>query len=408
MYQTRILKNTTQTKITLDDLGAFEINVSSQEDISDVFTLEQLYLSSNLSTKINNGDIVVNNGQRDLSVEDGILYCTPSSDKPRENPLPYIYLAQANTLQSLFELHTESMELEESLEKCYVDFFDSKRKVSSDSNILYDGQGIYLYGNSVTDSTVESFDSITNWNEDTYYNDEIASISLDETDKQEGTGSCKITFSDAGKFNCYGIKRTFSSAQNWSTYENIGIYSKISESSYKYSFCLVLKDSSGNSFFTNLSRFNSSWHETIFDILGCSFRNDIKEITVLVIPNGSDNLVINFDQIRVSKINTYQSSGYIISNNINTYADIDKIYCSIYGESSSDTDIQVDISLDGGNIWHTINNSEYENWIDISEWPEYENFSNLKNIKIKIILSTSDTIYTPQVDDFFIQWKVKV
>ena len=408
MSQIRILKNVTESKITLDDLGAFEINGSSQEDISDVFTLEQLYLSLNLSTKINNGDIVINNGQRDLSAEEGILYCTPSSDKPRENPLPYIYLAQANTLQSLFELHTESMELEESLEKCYVDFLDSKRKISSDSNILYDGQGIYLYGNSITDSTIESFNDVSDWDECDECNSNIASFSLDENDKQEGTGSCKIIFTGAEKFNCYGIVKTYTLPQNWSLYENIGIYSKISAASNKYTFCLVLESTLGNLFYTNLSKFHTSWCETIFDITGCSFKADIKKVKIIIVPNGDQNLNINFDLCRISKINSYQSSGYIVSQNISTSANVKSIYIDLYGDVPANSSITTQVSLDGGTNWHTIISSEYGSWVNISDWNEYEDFENLKNIKVKISLATSDITSTPQVDDFLIQWKVEI
>jgi len=408
MSLTRKLKNTTESQKTYSDLGDFKIAALATEDITNIFITEQLFQSTELFTDIDNGDIVVNNGQRDLPINEGKAYCTPSTDKPRENPLPYIYLAQANTLNSLFELHTEAMELEDALEKCYVDFFDSNRKVSDESNILFDGQGIYLYGNSITDSMIEDFDDIIDWSEDTDYNNEIASISLDTSEKHEGTGSLKMTFLEVGKFNTYGIKKIFTTAQDWSAYECLNIYNKISSANDKYCFCMNLKDSSGNNFITNIAKFNTDWSEIIFDLLGCSFRNDIKEVDIYVMPNCATDLNINFDQLKVSKINSYQTSGHITSQNIETTADIEDIYFNIYGNTPQNTDIESKISLDGGNHWHDITDAEYDCWIDVTAWSEYSSFDNLKNIKVKILLNSTDGINTSLVDDFLIQWKVKI
>ena len=113
MIQTRILKNTTESDKVISDLGDLTIPALSSLDITYDFTVFKLRESEELFTLIESGDIVINNGQRDLSIDEAKQYCTPSTDKPRENPLPYIYLAQANTLQSLFELTSDLAEVVE-------------------------------------------------------------------------------------------------------------------------------------------------------------------------------------------------------------------------------------------------------------------------------------------------------
>ena len=84
-----------------------------------------------------------------------------------------------------------------------------------------------------------------------------------------------------------------------------------------------------------------------------------------------------------------------------------KIYFNVYADTPKNTGIVSYISLDGGSYWHELTDAEYEEWIDVSDWDEYESFNSLNNIKIKISLSSNGDD-TPLVDDYLIQWKVQV
>jgi len=69
------VKNTTESEITLDDLGGIVIPADgTYVDLSESFTAIDLALSDDLLEHIASGSLVVNTGEVDLSIADGIRY----------------------------------------------------------------------------------------------------------------------------------------------------------------------------------------------------------------------------------------------------------------------------------------------------------------------------------------------
>ena len=69
----KILKNTTGSDIVIEDLGQYSIPASGQKTIDPIDYL-RFARSDDLITEIDSGDILVNNGNVDLSVSDGKAY----------------------------------------------------------------------------------------------------------------------------------------------------------------------------------------------------------------------------------------------------------------------------------------------------------------------------------------------
>jgi len=69
-----IAKNITKKDISFPDLGGYTITNESQEILSDRFNPYQLALSNDLLVKISSGDIVINNGEVDLSISKAVRY----------------------------------------------------------------------------------------------------------------------------------------------------------------------------------------------------------------------------------------------------------------------------------------------------------------------------------------------
>ena len=88
-------------------------------------------------------------------------------------------------------------------------------------------------------------------------------------------------------------------------------------------------------------------------------------------------------------------------------ADIKEVFYSDLVDVPEDTSYTVKLSLDGGTHWHLLDIEEDEKnqWVDVTQWTEYPDFDNLKNVKVRIDLSTSDSSVTPTFDDYLVMWK---
>jgi hypothetical protein len=71
---TIIAKNTTSGTITFPDLGGFYVVASGTETLSDHFKNQYLETSTDLAGSIQSGDIVINDGEKDLTVQQGLFH----------------------------------------------------------------------------------------------------------------------------------------------------------------------------------------------------------------------------------------------------------------------------------------------------------------------------------------------
>lgn len=75
---TIIAKNTIETDVVLSDLYSFTITVSGVVDLLETFNEVELARSNDLVANISNGNVVINNGSRDLDASEGVRYVSLS------------------------------------------------------------------------------------------------------------------------------------------------------------------------------------------------------------------------------------------------------------------------------------------------------------------------------------------
>ena len=83
--KTFIFKNTTDANLNIADLSGIRLSASGTVDVTEMFTNYVLYESSDLKTVISGGQMVINDGTADLSIEDALIYCsyeTPITEVP--------------------------------------------------------------------------------------------------------------------------------------------------------------------------------------------------------------------------------------------------------------------------------------------------------------------------------------
>ena len=67
--------NTTNNNVEIDDLCSFEITASGTEILTDYFSNTEISKSDNLITMVADGILIINDGEDNLSISEGIKYC---------------------------------------------------------------------------------------------------------------------------------------------------------------------------------------------------------------------------------------------------------------------------------------------------------------------------------------------
>lgn len=343
------------------------------------------------------GKAVVNNGVSDITDIIEAIEFLQSVE-----PTTYDYMLQANILTALCLQHTESMVDEAGLRNCFVDFFQGNDKCTSFSQVQFNGSSAKL-GYSIAPTQVDAMDSTTNWSEDTTpFDPTKGTFALDTADKIEGTGSIRLSYTDNDDKK-YGVIRTFASTQNWSTYSTVSIKQKTSSIENKAGFFIQLQDASGTKWTSVEIKPTLGWGTINFDITSCTFLSAIKKITIGTRNHNADPANYWVDNVDINPTtNSYFTSGNIISETITVAEDIKQIFFHRLTFDNDQT-IVSKISLDGGTTYHTLVDNEFDTWIQVDSWGE--SFANKRNIKIRHELSTTNTNISPELDDFFIQWK---
>ena len=317
------------------------------------------------------------------------------------------HMIQANIVKSIMEMHCEGMILESQLKCSVVDFFSDLDKVSTATQVQNDGAGVFLDMDS-GDAVIEDFENISDWSEDSTYNNSSAgTMSQDGTYKTEGSYSIKLYHYNAKDSYYYGVKKDLGTSQDWSSSTFVKLKVR-SLSSTADNIRIRLKDSLGNTWTSSSSSISTSFNQKSFDITSCTFLDDVRYIYIEIDIDSPDSESIYVDELVRTGGSIYFSSGSVESiTRVTTSTDITHILLLEKVDTPADTTIVREISLDGGGNWHTINAStETKQWVDVSGWAEYGSFTNLKNLRIKYSLSTSDTAKTPTVDDYYIAYKV--
>jgi hypothetical protein len=124
-----------------------------------------------------------------------------------------------NTCRLIFDANYEEMFAEERLPATVkVDFCQDLDKMFSYSNVALDGAGGIRFLSTSSGTSKDSFDSITGWTEVKNPSKGAISLNTNMTYVHEGTGSMKVDTVDDSE---YGLSKTLSPLQNWSTYGTV-------------------------------------------------------------------------------------------------------------------------------------------------------------------------------------------
>lgn len=74
-----IIKNNTESPISINDLSGVTVDSTSQLELTDIFYFYDIVKSINLKTYVSNGNIIINDGNNDLSIENGLEHITIKS-----------------------------------------------------------------------------------------------------------------------------------------------------------------------------------------------------------------------------------------------------------------------------------------------------------------------------------------
>jgi len=74
-----IIKNTTTNEIMIDDLAGQAINAGDTITLSDLYTYDEMSDSIDLKDYVSSGDIIVNDGSSNLTIQEGVEHLTPST-----------------------------------------------------------------------------------------------------------------------------------------------------------------------------------------------------------------------------------------------------------------------------------------------------------------------------------------
>jgi len=401
MAKNVILKNQESFGIYIQDLGDVVVPASGQLDIGAMFEFKELTSSEDLEAEISNETLIVNDGIRDLTLQESLYYLDYRTKLSPYNPDEWTYMLQANVCYNIFLNHTEEVYLESELKNAVVDTFKGYGKLSSYSQVEVDGSALVLEGSASVqiDSMDDAEDGVT-WDDEG-----DCLLTLETTIKHEGTGSAKLDLTKSDTTSWKGIKKRDYSNQDWETpgYDEILLWI-YGEGLGEEVRCLI--KGGGDNQYSQTFVLSAGWQRVILDISTITGLHDVDEFRIQCKKGVIADQVIYVDDFCLRNSDTYQTSGYAISNATTTVADITQIYFTNLIDVPESTSYVCKISLDGGTTWHSLIEAEFDCWVDVSTWTEYDTFTNLKNIKTRIELATTDNTVSPVYDDYLLMWKL--
>lgn len=75
-----IIKNNTESPISINDLSGVTVDSTSQLELTDIFYFYDIVKSINLKTYVSNGNIIINDGNNDLSISNALNHIGIISD----------------------------------------------------------------------------------------------------------------------------------------------------------------------------------------------------------------------------------------------------------------------------------------------------------------------------------------
>jgi len=300
-------------------------------------------------------------------------------------------------------------------ENILIDNLTDTSKIETQTNTTFSSGKITLEDTAVG-TLWENLDSIANWVEISYTADAI--LSLDTTDFREGTGSMKIDYNTHGSSSIYryAIRRNISSPYlDWSSYDSLKFWAKSSHIGSKIRVYMRNYSPYAYSYFYHTFT-TTEWELVTFDLTMISPRSSIAYF-YMYFTQESENYIVNIDDMQLYPTSIYQTSGSIETKTVSPIDGrkfFEFLLNTNFKITPPETNITLDISLDDGHHWLTdIGEQEFTgNWISTAEDETLEfadgdtPWDNIKNLKFKINLTTTDTSMTPEVNSYGAVWRV--
>lgn len=324
----------------------------------------------------------------------------------------------SNLVEGIFKAGYEHFNLAEEIPYLFVDFFTDSNLIESQSDIeILDGDIELRFGTIIEEE--HNCDNITYWSEGNLGG--AGELTLDTSDYNYGTGSIKGEITSNWGFNNLGYQIVFdANAYNGGT--NLDITNsdlmRITMKSTRLNSQVriqIINDTAGNSTYFYHTFSTTDWEDVVFDI-SSENRDSVSEITIQFQQYFFDLYSVNYDRIQFGNIDSYASSGSLTSitktleHNIIFY----KLLIGVHWDKvTNDTDLTLDISLDGGNHWKTnIPLYHFNVWVttdsgDLLENPDSGSWDNFQNLKARFNLSTEDNSVSPILNDYGIIWQIK-
>jgi len=301
--------------------------------------------------------------------------------------------------------HDEQWPLPEELDVASVDFFKSGDKLETlYRTSLISGTSLTLGAYTVTSATLDNCESLKDWSEAEFADD--GKLDLDTQVRYQGNASLKVTYTKTGaeEFR-YRIKKTLRAPQDWSDYVFLRVWVRgSSATNFRIRLCINEKDFVSSDFVVS----GTGWVQLYFDISACD-RSSVTSFG-FQFTKESVQYSCNLDQIELVDAR-YYGTGYAISRTVELSKNVEKVYLGVYDLSPAIiTSVSYDLSLDGGSHWKT--NVLPERWLSALpggalETPDSGSWSRKDRLKIKFNLSTTDSSYTAELDDYILMWKLE-
>jgi len=370
--------------------------------------VEQWRNNSGVETDIDDGWLVFNDGNSDitdteiakflLNAIEGVLL--NGHEMQLLNPPDDVYFSMINTMRDVFNNDYENVLMPDSLKNARVIFFQGSGDVESNSNCQMSDGNLEL--STTGDSTKDNCDSITGYAEDTTkaYNKGSFALNTNANYYKTSTGSIDMNYNITKTGDSYGIFKTVTS-EDWSSNSGAKVWVNCTHSNTTRPTFVFYFYSGGAWRETAPIVLSNGVNELSFDISALS-RSGVTKYGYYLTCNDAEDFHAYIDDVRLTST-THNSSGNIESSTEDLPGDVASIFVlervASLPESCSKT---VKLSLDGTN-WHTITDSDFEEWLDVSGWSEQ---TALNKLRIRVELATTDSVYTPQYDDILVAYKL--
>ena len=319
----------------------------------------------------------------------------------------------ASQLIPLFTGDVEAMPREDDHPSLFVDFLADMSKIDDSNTIEVLGGELRL--KSSTDIT-QYFDmdvidigtGLGEWRE--IYSTSEGEIYQDNIEFHEGTGSLKVDYTAWGLVQmAYGILYRLHETANWNGVSQLRFWVKTTVPNVQIGIRLLSGSVSSWFYYRTAT---DKWEEATFDI-SSAVRNAVTYV-YFRFERQAVPYVCNLDDWRLVSNPVYVADGWMegVTQEAPTQLDFFEMLAYVHAVEEPDTDISLELSLDGGAHWKTgLGVPLATDWWQTSAGGVLETadggeaWSRLDRLRTRFMLRTTNSDVSPVLDDYFVIWR---